>query len=305
MGLKNKIREKLDQYPRLRKFQFMLLERLTGYRVEKKRFRQIQGYELNLNNPKTFNEKVVWKKIYDRNPLLPKVADKYKVRDFVREKLGKMEADKFLIPLVFATDKPETIPFDSLPEEYIIKPNHSSGRNLFINEQSGIDYQVIINQCRQLLDEDFHYFWHEWAYQEIDRKIVIEKIMRDRNGELPNDIKFHMIHGECVFIQVDSERFTDHKRNLYDTDWQSLEVEYGYEIGKEFPKPKKLNEMLEIASKLSKDFDYIRVDLYDINNHIYFGELTNYPESGYRGFKPEKYDTIFGSKWRVVRKYWE
>jgi len=264
----------------------------------------MQGYELNLKSPKTFNEKIVWKKIYDRNPLLPVIADKYTVRKYVTETLGKDEAENILIPLLYVTDKPETIPFDKLPVEYIIKANHSSGRNLIIEQNSEIDQAEIIYKCKEWLKEDFHFFWHEWAYQMIDRQIVVEKLMRDSNGNLPNDIKFHMIHGKCAFIQVDSERFTGHKRNLYDSDWKALDVIYGFETGKLIPKPEKFDDMLVVASELSNGFDYIRVDLYEIDDQIFFGEMTNYPESGYKKFLPEKYDQIFGELWRIKPDYY-
>jgi hypothetical protein len=304
-SIKEKIKSFLNFFPKFRKQQFLILERLTGYRVEKKRFKQMQGYELNLKNPKTFNEKIVWKKIYDRNPLLPVIADKYKVRKYVIETLGKKEAENILIPLLYVTDKPETIPFENFPDEYVIKPNHSSGKIILKERYNELNPKEVIETCEKWLVQDQKFFWHEWAYQNIDRKIVIEKLIRDKNKELPYDFKFHMSFSKCLFIQVDVDRFTDMKRILYDEEWKPLPISYGFKPADLIPKPDNFSKMLSIARNLSENLDYIRVDLYSVDERVYFGELTNYPQSGYRRFKTYEDDLKIGMQWPLRPGYWK
>ena len=138
----------------------------------------------------------------------------------------------------------------------------------------------------------------EWAYVNIKRKLIIEPLLRDADGQLPDDYKFHMIHGKCAFIQVDRERFRHHSRTLYDPDWSLLPVSYQYRQGEKVEKPDQLDYMLDLARRLSRPFDYIRVDLYEIDGKVYFGELTNYPESGHGTFDPVSFDFELGKKWR-------
>jgi hypothetical protein len=280
------------------------IERLMDYKIEKILFKMQHGYNLNLKNPKSYNEKIIWKKIHDRNPLLSIVADKYKVRDYLRKVLGKNEAEKILIPLLFVTDRPETIPFYKLPEEYIIKANHGSGWNIIVEKNSAIDKKAIIRKCNYWLGSSYGAFGNEWAYQEIKRKIIIEKLVRDEKGKLPTDYKFHMIHGECIFIQIDFDRHTNHKRSLFDENWNLINALHAHPIGSHIKKPDNLEEMLALSKLLAKPFDCIRVDLYSINNKIYFGELTNYHGGGTNNFTPISVDFELGKSWKLEENYW-
>jgi len=281
---------------------FSTIERLIDYKIEKIFFKRTHGYDLNLKNPRSYNEKVMWKKIYDRNPLLPIVSDKYKVRDYLRKVLGKNEADKILIPLFYVTDRPETIPFDKLPEEYVIKANHGSGWNIFVEKQSSINRKEIIRKCKNWLSMRYGVFGNEWAYQEIERKILVEKLLRDEDGKLPKDIKFHMIHGDCIFIQIDFDRHTNHKRTLFDKNWNFINASHAHPIGPIINKPENLDEMIALSKKLSKPFDCIRVDFYNIRDKIYFGELTSYHGGGANNFTPISVDFDFGKSWKLKQK---
>lgn len=303
-----------------------IIQRLQGYKKEKQRVYNALGYYPNFKNPQSFNEKLLWKKFYDRNPILPIIADKYRVREYLKEVLGQKEAKKILIPLLYVTDKPENIPFDSLSGEYIIKPNHAShkyviaenigkqkrytirrnGRivNVFPDSQQIED--EIIKVCKGWLKNSFGFRTHEWAYQRIKRKIVIEKLLRDINGKIPADYKFTVFNGKCHFIEVHYDRFIDYKKGIYTPEWKYINIKSSIYAKKAdySEKPKNLKSMIDLAETLGKPFDCIRVDLYLLGEEIYFGELTNYISSGIKPL-PKSYDFELGSKWKLVPKYWK
>jgi len=303
---------------------FGLAERLTGYKIEKRRFFNSLGYYPNLKNPQSFNEKILWKKIYDRNPLLPIVSDKYIVREYIREVLGEKEAQKILIPLLYVTDKPENIAFDTLKEEYVIKPNHSSemiilaeniekqkrytivqGKKTTILSDCKSAREEIINVCKGWISMPYGFHKHEWAYQKIKRKIVIEKLLRDSSGKIPEDYKYVVFHGKCNHITVWYDRFVDLNRARYTPEWEPITVQGSTRQAEYQEKPENLQPMIDLAELLGKPFDYIRVDLYLVDNHYYFGEITNYTASGATPFNPASYDLELGSKWKVAPGYWK
>jgi hypothetical protein len=303
---------------------FDLVGKLTGYKKERQRILKSIGYYPNLKNPQSFNEKVLWKKFYDRNPLLPITTDKYKVREYLREVLGEKEAEKILVPLYYVTDKPENIPFDSLPEEYIIKPNHACAMIILaenIEKQKRYtiidDHKItilsdckqtrneIINICKKWLSKPYGFHSYEWAYQSIKRKIVIEKLLRDNCGNIPVNYEFSVFHGKCHSLSVFYNRFYDASSARYTPEWEYLNVRGSLRQADYEKKPENLKSMIDLAELLGKPFDYIRVDLYLVDNQIYFSELTNYFNSGGTLFNPESFDFEFGSKWKVVPWYWK
>lgn len=284
---------------------FNLFEKLTGYRKEKKKFRRSVKTELNLKNPLSFQEKIAWKKIYDRNPLLPVVADKYMVRWYLEDVLGKAKAEEILVPLLYVTDKPETIPFDKLPPEYIIKANHASNRNIIIKKSSVVDRERIIAQCKEWLIKPYGLKMHEWAYQKIKRKIVVESLLHDENGNFPTDYKLFTFHGKCHLIQIVYERFGKPSVGYYTPEWKYLDVKGVPNQADYKPRPENLDSMTSLAGILGAQFDFISVDLYLFNDKIYFSELTNYPGAGYFSWTPESYNFELGAKWKIIPGYWK
>jgi len=283
----------------LRGLFFELKESLFGYQDEKRRFLVNMGYKLNLKHPRSFSEHIVWKKIYDRNPLLPVLADKYKVREYIKNILGEDVAKSILVPLLYVTPNPEAIPFDTLDGEYIIKCNHHSGPHFIVERNEKPDRKLIVGALKEQLKYDYGILKHEWAYKKIKNKmIVVERLLRDEEGNLPKDYKLHMVRGECAFIQVDFDRFTDHSRTLYDKDWQFIPATLKFKQGRDEPKPANLEKMLTLAKELSSGFDYLRVDLYRVGEKIYLGELTHYPGSGREKFTPEAFDFELGKYWK-------
>ncbi|MFP4403771.1 MAG: ATP-grasp fold amidoligase family protein [Nanoarchaeota archaeon] len=271
---------------------------LTNYYFEKRKFKKKLGYKLNLKNPRSFNEKVVYKKIYDRNPLLTKTSDKVAVRDYIREVLGKKEGEKHLIPLLYVTDNPETIPFEKFPKDFIIKANHGSGWNIIIRDGK-YNKKEIIKKCKTWLNTPHGLDKMEWAYKNVKRKILIEELLLDEKGQVPKDYKFFVFDGKVKLVFIDFDRFENHTRSLFDENWNHLNATLKYPIGKKIRKPKKFEKMKKIAEKLGEPFDHIRVDLYLINDNIYFGELTSYQGSGVQMIKPRSYDFELGKYWKI------
>jgi hypothetical protein len=275
------------------------IDRHLNYVLEKKRFKRAHGYDLNLEQPMSFNEKICWKKIYDRNPLLPIAADKFQVRKYVSDTLGE-EASNILIPLIQVAESADQLDFDHYPEQFVVKSNHGSGHVIIVKNKDQADKAAIIKKANDWLTHNHGHKKHEWAYNEFPRKLIVEKLILDEHNNVPEDYKFSMIHGKCVFIQVDRDRFENFTRSIFDPDWNHLDIKWKRKKGPAIEKPENLQLMLNIAEKLAKPFDYIRVDLYSLGKgEVYFGELTNYPVSGRGKFTPKEFDFELGKLWKL------
>lgn len=283
----------------------------------KKTFFNAHGYRLNLKNPESFNEKIVWKAFYDRNPLLPITIDKYLGRKYIEEKIGISEAKKYLIPLLYVTEKPEKIPFSELKEEYIIKPNHGSNWYIIAENQknekrfiikNGKEFYSLANNlasvneiikiCKKWLNNTYGRKMNEWAYAQIKPLIIIEKLLRDSSGNIPNDYKFLMFHGKCKAISTYTDRFSNLAITFYNEKWDLLNVARDKPT-KPIEKPEELDKMISYAEKLSQDFDFVRIDLYLVDDLIYIGEITQYPSAGLAKIKPVEFDFELGSYWKI------
>jgi hypothetical protein len=288
----------------IRAYGIYFLNKISHYQLEKIRFYKKVGYQLNLKNPKSFNEKIVWKKIYDRNPLLPITADKYKVRSYITKVLGEEKAEEILIPLLYVTDQPETIPFERLPSSFMVKPNHASGLKIMV-ENGHYNKEEMIKTCKRWLKTPYGPEKLEWAYQPIKRKIIIEKFLRGDEGIL-KEFLFHMFHGKCKSVLVVFDRMNHPSVSVFDEKWNFLSVHKPNRLqGEKINKPKNYEIILELAEKLSKPFDYVRVDLYNVNGKIYFGELAHYPASGTGKYTPQSFDFELGKHWKIEPGYWK
>ena len=297
MRLLRKLRRKIKEA------YFLFSQRLLNYPKESEIFQKIHGYALNLKDPHSFNEKVVWRKIYDRNPLFPIITDKLKVRDYIREKLGAEQTNELLIPLLFHGSDPETIPFEDLPGQFVIKPNHSSGKIIIVRNKIEIKREEVIAACKRWLANTHGFYDLEWAYQKIKPEIMIEKLLLDEAGKFPMDYKFHVFHGKCKRIAVCSDRFSGGRKvTAFDENWNYSDVVTNDPEGGYIPRPENFSSMLATAEKLGEDFDYIRVDLYTIQGRIYFGELTLYPVSGHYAYSPKEFDFELGAYWKLTPK---
>ena len=248
---------------------------------------------LNLKNPGSFSEKLCWSKKNIDYRQFNKYVDKFIVRDIVREKIG----DEYLIPIVDNIEEINNFDLSLLPEKFVAKANHGSGWNLICHDKKRLKEKDVKRLFNVWLNSDYSLLSSENEYKDIKPSIVIEKYLENDNENPLYDYKFFCFNGEPTFIQLDIDRFTNHKRNFYDLDWNLQEFTIGHkrDVKNDYKRPGKLNEMIEIARILSEDFKFVRIDLYFYKNQIYFGEITFHPEAGFTIFMPHKYDKELGS----------
>ena len=261
--------------------------------VQASQFKQAHGRRLNLAAPATFNEKLHWLIRYHRDPVMTQLADKYAVRDYVAARLGS----SFLNDLYGVWDDPNAIPFDTLPESYVLKVNHGSGQNIFCRDTSRLNRPRIRAQLTKWLRRSEYWRSREWAYKDIPPRILCERLLSDEQGNVPADFKFFCFNGQPHVIQVDTDRFTKHQRDLFDIEWRPLPFSLEYpSSGQAIPRPATLDVMLSAARTLSQGFPFVRVDFYTIGERVIFGEMTWYPAGGLGRFRPESADRELGSK---------
>lgn len=257
----------------------------------KKWFLKRTGKHLNLENPQTFSEKIQWLKLYNSTPLKTELADKYKVRNWVKEQIG----EEYLIPILGVWQKFEDIDFDKLPEKFVLKANHGCGWNIIVKNKDKFDKEKAKKKFHKWLNTNYaSRAGLELHYNDIKPLIVAEQYLETPDGDL-KDYKFLCFNGQVKYIWVDKDRQKHHRRNLYDTEWNLLPVKIAYENFTEpCAKPHNLDKMIEFANKMSKDFAFVRVDFYEHDNHLYFGEMTFTSGSGVKKFIPEEYDYKLG-----------
>lgn len=262
----------------------------------KQTFKNSIGYNLNLENPITLNEKIQWLQLNDRTPLRTLCSDKYAVRDYVKEKIG----EEYLIPLIFHTTNSNDIVPSNLPDyPVIIKTNHGCGNYIIVMDKSTMDWKQVRKYLKKSLKRNFYYQTREWQYKNIKPQITVEKLLLENESKVPNDYKFNCFNGKIGFPEVHIDRYIDYKKNCYDSKWNILNCEWGAKRGGEIKKPKLLSKMLLLAETLAKDFRYVRVDLYNVKDKIFFGELTFSPGAGFCPFNPPEWDFKFGSKLKL------
>lgn len=263
-------------------------------------WRAVMGEKLELDHPRTFNEKLQWLKLHDRRPEYTMMVDKYRVRDFVREKLG----EEYLIPLLGVWDVPEDIDFTALPNQFVLKCNHNSGLGMCIcTDKSKLDINRVKTDLHKGLAQDYYLTGREWSYKNVPRKIVAEKYMVDESGIELKDYKIFCFNGEPKLIQVDFDRFKGHKRNLYSLDWQYIEgeIEFPTDPEHQIARPDCLEQMLDAARILSRGIPHVRTDFYCIKGQVYFGELTFYHGSGCEHMRPMELGRKMGD-WLILPK---
>lgn len=260
----------------------------------KKMFSIRMGKSLDLENPQTFNEKIQWLKLYDRNPGYTTMVDKYAVKEYVANKIG----EQYIIPTLGVWDKFDDIDFTTLPNQFVLKCTHDSGGIAICEDKKTFDMDVARRQICKSLKRNFFYSGREWPYKNVKPRIIAEKYMTDESGIELKDYKVFNFNGEPRIVQVDFDRFKQHKRNLYTTDWKYIEeaIEYPTDPNRRIPRPQNLEKMLEMARILSEGIPHVRTDFYSIEDQIYFGELTFYHESGFGKFSSDAFALQMG-KW--------
>ena len=262
------------------------------------------GRKLDLNNPITYNQKLMWRKLYDHNPIYHIMVDKYAVRDYVSKIIG----DQYLIPLIGVWDSFDEIDFEKLPNQFVLKCNHDSGSAYICKDKKEIDGDKKKKLHRFFdahMKTDYYKHGREWAYKSVKRKIIAEEYMVDESGVELKDYKIFAFDGKPFIIQVDYDRFIEHKRNLYSTNWEYINgtIKYPTDPKHIIPKPEHLDEMLDLSARLSDGFMHIRTDFYNINGKIYFSELTLYHGGGTEKFTSNELDVEMGKRMNLDLAY--
>lgn len=262
-----------------------------------RKFEALMGTPLHLDAPQTFNEKLQWLKLYDRKPEYTMMVDKYRVREYIAQKIGA----EYLIPLLGVWDSPDEIDFAALPEQFVLKCNHNSGLGMCIcKDKSTLDLRKVRRELRKGLRQDYYLPGREWPYKDVPRKIIAEKYMSDGSGSDLRDYKLYCFNGEPRFCQVISNRSTKETIDFFDMDWNFQDF-----TGFAFPgfphseteimQPRTFCRMQQMARILSNSIPFVRIDFYEVNRKAYFGEITFFPASGFGEFSPDKWNYTLGN----------
>ena len=280
----------------INKFAYLFNDR----QILRLKFLILMRSKLNLNNPRTFNEKLQWLKLYNRKPEYTTMVDKYAVKAYVANKIG----EEYIIPTIAVWDKVEDIDWNTLPNQFVMKTTHYGGGLgvIICKNKTFLDKDNAIKSLSKALKADLHYTMREWPYKNVPKKIIAEQFMVDESGKELKDYKFFCFNGKVKCYKVDFDRFTLHKANYYDCEGRILpfgENACPADQSRFLDKPKNLEKMIELAETLAKDIPFVRIDFYNINGKIYFGEITFFPASGFGKFTPSEWDEILGD-WMVI-----
>lgn len=253
-------------------------------------FHHIYGRRLDLKDPKTYSDKLAWLKLNKKDPRLSKLVDKYEVREFVKNKIG----EEYLIPCLGVYNNTDEIPWESLPEKYVLKCTHDSASVVLHLSNENFDKQATVKSLNQHLGRNMYWYAREYAYKDVPPRIICEAFLDD-NGKAPADYKIMCFGGEPKYIILDLDRFGDHHRDCYDLKWEKQDLTTDHEQSNTMaPKPKGFDKMIELARKLSEGFSHVRVDFYNLDGRIYFGEMTFFPWGGPIWFKPDEWNYRLG-----------
>lgn len=251
----------------------------------------------NFVHPRRFSEKVWSRMLHDRDSQLTVLSDKLRVRDYVASKVGP----DYLVPLLWSGEKPEQIPFDRLPSKFVIKATHGCGYNILVRDKAQINPERIRLQLAEWLTQNYcqdYLLGVEWGYKNVKPAIIIESFI-DENGMAPVDYKFYCFSGCVEFLTLHFDRFVEHKTRSFDRNFKPHEFRYHFgQHSGECQCPPNFEAMVQFAESLAVGFDFMRVDIYSIENRIYFSELTPYPGGVSTKFLPASQDYVLGEKWK-------
>ncbi len=294
------IKDPVARFSILTKYGFH--DNLSDEEYLKRLFKLRLGYGLDLDDPKTFNEKIQWLKLYDRKPEYTMMVDKYEVKKYIAKKIG----EQYVIPTLGIWNHPKEIDFDSLPKQFVLKCTHNSGLGMYIcHDKSKMNKKAVMKGLKKGLKENYYKGGREWPYKNVRPRIIAEKYMEEKGNIVPEDYKMYCINGEPKYIVVFHDRFHDQVKpseSVYDTEWNRIYVSLDthFEISdKSVSKPKCLDELLRISRRLCRNMPQIRLDFYIIENTIYFGEITFHTASGFQPMNPSELDRILGEELKL------
>lgn len=267
-------------------------------------FKQLMGKKLNLASPQTYNEKLQWLKLYDRNPLYTVLVDKYEVKEFVSSTIGA----EYIVPTLNVYDSVDEIELERLPQQFVLKCTHDSGGVVICKNKDDFNFDDAKEKLNKSLKQNYFYNYREWPYKNVKPRIIAEKYMEGLDGDL-RDYKFFCFNGIPKLMFVASERQdkqVETKFDFYDMNFHHLSISNGHpNSNTHIEKPVNFDTMIKLTAKLSAGIPHVRVDFYEVGNCVYFGEMTFYHWSVFTPFEPEKWDAIMG-EWltlpnRVIR----
>ena len=260
----------------------------------RRKYRGELGREPDLDNPTTYTEKVLWLNLRHRDPRQAICADKYAVRDWVAERVGK----DILVPLLGVYEDADDIDFESLPDAFVIKATHGSGWNLIVPEKRDLEWEEARRSLQDWLSRSYYAHKREWQYRDVPNRVIVEEFLADENGGIPSQYQFFCFRrgdNQTILVQVDFDEQTNHRRDYYDLDWKRMPFASRVpNAEREAQRPDRLDDMVEVARQLSEDFPFVRVDLYLVQDRIYFGELTFTSGGGMSSFEPAEWDRRLG-----------
>jgi len=274
----------VNKYPQLIKNDKKYIHFLWKYRMD---------YPLNLDNPRTYNEKLQWLKLYNQDSIYTKMVDKNLVKKYVSNIIG----EEYIIPTLNLWDNVDSIDFDSLPNQFVLKCTHDSGGLVICKDKSKLDIVKAKEKIQKSLNTDFYLLAREWPYKNVERKILAEQYMEDQETKELRDYKFFCFNGSPKFLFIATGRQTQNEPyfDFFDMEFNHLPFRHGHPNAPSLPqKPKNFELMKTLAKELSKGLTHIRVDLYEINGKVYFGELTFFHHSGMVPFEPQEWDYKLG-----------
>lgn len=268
---------------------------LTDEEFVREKFKKVFGREIDLKNPVTYNEKLQWLKLYDRKPFYSTIVDKYEVKKYIAEKIG----EQYIIPTLGIWEHFDDIDFNALPDKFVLKCTHDSGGLVICTDKSKLDKKAAKKKIEASLKRNYYWQSREWPYKNVKPRIIAEAYMEDSKTKELRDYKFFCFDGEVKALFIATERQKegeDVKFDYFDTQFNHLPFKQGHENADILPeKPKCFDEMIRLAAELSKGIPHVRVDFYEVDGRIFFGELTCYHFGGLMPFEPEEWDYTFGS----------
>ena len=270
-------------------------------KVVKRVFKERMGYDLDLDNPKTYSEKLQWLKLYYHDPLYTTLVDKYAVKQYVEEKIGI----EYLIPTLGVWNRFKDIDFNALPNQFVLKCTHDSGGLVICKDKLRFNIEKARETINGCLNHNFYYSGFEWPYKDVKPRIIAEQYMEDTKTKELRDYKFFCFDGivKFLFIATDRQNREEPYFDFFDADFNYLDMRQGHPNAPILPeKPQCFEEMKRLAAILSKDIPQVRVDFYEVDGKVYFGEMTFFHHGGWTKFDPEEWDVIFGNEIKLPEK---
>ncbi len=270
---------------------------LGDRRIIEKKYTERMGCRPDLDHPKRLNEKLQWLKLHDHRPFCTMCADKYRVREYLKKNFG----EEYTVPIVFRTENWREVTYDNLPDyPCVVKANTGAGTWRIIRDKNEVNFKELRNKCRRWMHLNYYYRTQEWQYKNIKPCIIVEPLLTDSEGRIPNDVKLHYFNGKLAFVYYVIDREGEGFRTLFTPEWELLPFQWVSDVKYKKvdrpvtePRPACLDKMIEFGNQIAKNFRYVRVDFYELEGRMYFSEITLYHGAGYNKFHPEEYEAKY------------